>query len=124
VNYTNAIEVWTCQLGGLAEYAFLVTMPPCFLFPLRTHQLGYRDGTCSPGACRLHEPPSLPGSRWITLGRGEAYVPIFLESRPIGFIGYAHRHQTRRHRQRLVEIDNKTVYHSGGAILVLRVIDI
>jgi len=36
VNYTNAIEVWTCQLGGLAEYAFWL---PC-------HRVSYSH--CAP----------------------------------------------------------------------------
>ena len=31
VNYDDAIEVWTCQLVGLAEYAFQFILHVCFL---------------------------------------------------------------------------------------------
>jgi hypothetical protein len=39
--------------------------------------------------------------------------------RIIELIEYAHRYQSKRYRQYLVEIDDPTIHHSGGEVLAL-----
>jgi hypothetical protein len=72
VNYDNEVEVWTCQLEGLAE---CVRVFASFLFSRPyMRQFGNRYRICSRGACRVHQSSPLPGSRWTAFGRGEEYV--------------------------------------------------
>jgi hypothetical protein len=58
VNYGNAQEVWTCQLGGLAEYVrftrFRLFCSPVLTL-IRYGQFGNGYGIRSWAACRVHE---------------------------------------------------------------------
>jgi glycosidase len=122
VNYTNAIEVWTCQLDGLAEYAFLLPCHRVFHSHCATASLAtetehvrqrladYTNDLLSLGVDGLRLDAAKRMSQ-ISSNQGS--------SDPSDM----HRHQTRRYRQYLVEIDKRTIYHSGGATLVLEVID-
>jgi glycosidase len=58
----------------------------------------------------------------LRLDAAKRMSQFFYESRSVRFIGYVYRHQTGRYRQYLVEIDNQTVYHSGGETLGLKVL--